>query len=72
MEQGTVKWYNATKGFGFIKPDSGGPDVFVHSSAVRAAGMSSLDENQRIGFDIEEGNGGRSAAANLQEVEDAE
>ena len=67
MSQGTVKWFNPTKGFGFIVPDEGGSDVFVHISAVEKAGMSTLNEGQKISSDIEE-NRGKQAAANLQEV----
>ena len=51
-ETGTVKWFNATKGFGFIVPDNGGSDVFVHISAVEAAGLSALNENQKVEFEI--------------------
>ncbi|WP_091738516.1 cold-shock protein [Phenylobacterium immobile] len=53
MQIGTVKWFNATKGFGFIQPEEGGADVFVHISAVERAGMASLNEGQRIGFELE-------------------
>ncbi len=67
MEKGTVKWFNETKGYGFIKPDSGAPDVFVHISAVRDAGMQTLQEDQRIQFEIEAGTGGKSNATNLRE-----
>ncbi|MCP8352591.1 cold-shock protein [Candidatus Synchoanobacter obligatus] len=66
MESGIVKWYNPTKGYGFIVPDSGENDVFVHSSAVRAAGLQSLEEGQRLQFNIESGNGGKPAATDLQ------
>ena len=52
MATGTVKWFNATKGFGFIQPDAGGPDVFVHISAVERAGMRSLNEGQKIAYEI--------------------
>jgi CspA family cold shock protein len=52
MATGTVKWFNASKGFGFIEPDSGGPDVFVHISAVERAGMSGLNEGQKVSFEI--------------------
>jgi CspA family cold shock protein len=52
MTQGTVKWFNAQKGFGFIQPDDGGNDVFVHISAVERAGMSSLNEGQKVSFDL--------------------
>lgn len=65
MAQGTVKWFNATKGFGFIQPDNGGADVFVHISAVERAGMRTLNEGQKVSFEIEEQRG-RPAASNLQ------
>lgn len=65
MAQGTVKWFNATKGFGFIQPDNGGADVFVHISAVERAGLRTLNEGQKVSFDIEEQRG-RPAASNLQ------
>jgi CspA family cold shock protein len=66
MATGTVKWFNATKGFGFIAPDEGGSDVFVHISAVQAAGLTELQDNQKISYEIEEGRNGRSAAGALQ------
>ena len=53
MATGTVKWFNASKGFGFIQPDSGGPDVFVHISAVERAGKSGLNEGQKISYEVE-------------------
>lgn len=52
MATGTVKWFNATKGFGFIQPDQGGPDVFVHISAVERAGLGSINEGQKIGYEL--------------------
>lgn len=65
MAKGTVKWFNPTKGFGFIQPDGGSRDVFVHISAVERAGLRSLDENQKVEFDVEAGRDGRESAANL-------
>jgi CspA family cold shock protein len=65
MAQGTVKWFNAQKGFGFIQPDAGGPDVFVHISAVERAGLRGLNEGQKISYDIVSEKG-RNSAANLQ------
>ncbi|WP_234052401.1 MULTISPECIES: cold-shock protein [unclassified Xanthobacter] len=67
MNIGTVKWFNATKGFGFIQPDNGGPDVFVHISAVERAGMASLAEGQKIQFElVQDKKSGKSSAGNLQ------
>ena len=65
MATGTVKWFNATKGFGFIAPDDGGNDVFVHISAVERAGMSTLNEGQRLNYDVITERG-KQAAGNLQ------
>jgi CspA family cold shock protein len=65
MAQGTVKWFNPQKGFGFIQPDAGSSDVFVHVSAVQAAGLNTLNEGQKVTFDIVTERG-RSAAANLK------
>lgn len=67
MITGTVKFFNATKGFGFIQPDNGGPDVFVHISAVERAGMRSINEGQKLSFEVVKDNrSGKSAAQNLQ------
>ena len=63
--QGTVKWFNATKGFGFIVPDDGGKDVFVHITALERAGIRSLADGQAVTFDIEAGRDGRESATNL-------
>ncbi|MEV6596342.1 cold-shock protein [Actinoplanes sp. NPDC051346] len=62
MTSGTVKWFNGDKGFGFIAQDGGGPDVFAHFSAIEASGFRSLDENQRVEFDITQGPKGPQAA----------
>jgi CspA family cold shock protein len=67
MNIGTVKWFNASKGFGFIQPDNGGSDVFVHISAVERAGLQTLAEGQKLQFDLVRDNkSGKSAAGNLQ------
>jgi CspA family cold shock protein len=66
MATGTVKWFNSQKGYGFIQPDEGGNDVFVHISAVERAGLSNLREGQKISYEIERGRNGKSSAVNLR------
>ncbi len=65
MANGTVKWFNATKGFGFIEPEGGSKDVFVHISAVERSGLKGLDDGQKVTFDVEAGRDGRESATNL-------
>ncbi len=67
MPTGTVKWFNATKGFGFIQPEGGGNDVFVHISAVERAGLRTLSEGQRVSFELAKDRNGKTAAADLRE-----
>jgi CspA family cold shock protein len=66
MATGTVKWFNPTKGFGFIEPSEGGADAFVHISAVERAGLSTLNDGQKVEFELVAGQKGRSAAENLK------
>jgi len=66
MATGTVKWFNPDKGFGFIQPDTGGDDVFVHISAVEAAGLRTLNDNAKISYEMVEDRNGRSSAGKLQ------
>jgi CspA family cold shock protein len=66
MATGTVKWFNATKGFGFIAPDEGGKDVFVHISAVERAGLQGLKDNQKIAYELQSGRDGRASASELK------
>jgi CspA family cold shock protein len=66
MPSGTVKWFNTTKGFGFIEPDAGGKDVFVHISAVERSGMTGLADNQKIDYELLEGRDGRQMAGELK------
>ena len=70
MPIGTVKFFNDSKGYGFIQQDGGGSDAFVHISAVEGAGMRSLREKQRLSYDLEQGRGGKTSAVNLHSVED--
>ncbi len=65
MTTGTVKWFNPTKGFGFIEPDDGSNDAFVHISAVEAAGLSTLTEGQKVSFELQAGQNGKSSAEKL-------
>ncbi len=69
MPTGTVKWFNATKGYGFIEPEDGGKDVFVHVTAVERAGLTGLLEGQKVEFEVVPGRDGRSAADNLNALD---
>ena len=66
MATGTVKWFNTEKGYGFIQPDDGGKDIFVHISAVQRSGLTGLADNQKVSYDLEEGRDGRQSAGNLE------
>jgi CspA family cold shock protein len=68
MPNGTVKWFNPNKGFGFIEPEGGSQDVFVHLSAVEAAGMNTLNDGAQVSFELETGKNGKVDAVNLQSV----
>lgn len=68
MSVGTVKWFNAAKGFGFIKPDDGGPDVFVHISALERAGLATLNDGQKVSFELQPDRRGKLSAEKLQAV----
>ena len=69
MATGTVKWFNPVKGYGFIEPEDGGKDAFVHISAVERAGISSLNEGQKVSYELQEGQNGKTSAENLSIVE---
>jgi CspA family cold shock protein len=69
MPTGTVKWFNPTKGYGFIEPDDGSKDAFVHISAVERAGLSGLNEGQKVSFELQEGRNGKQSAENLSVVD---
>lgn len=69
MANGIVKWFNTTKGYGFIAPEDGGSDVFVHISAVQDAGLSGLDDNQKVSYEVVEGKNGKSSAESLKLVD---
>jgi cold shock protein len=68
MSDGTVKWFNYQKGFGFIQPSDGSGDVFVHISAVERAGITDLSEGQKLSFELERGQRGKTSAVNLQKI----
>jgi CspA family cold shock protein len=68
MPTGTVKFFNTSKGFGFIQPDDGSKDVFVHISAVERAGLGSLSEKQKVSFELETGQNGKTSAVNLKSI----
>ena len=69
MATGTVKWFNAAKGFGFIQPEDGSNDAFVHISAVERAGLSSLNEGQKVSYELQPGQKGKSSAENLSIID---
>ncbi|MEM6311083.1 MAG: cold-shock protein [Pseudomonadota bacterium] len=66
MPQGTVKWFNTTKGYGFIAPEDGGKDVFVHISAVERSGLTGLADDQKVNYELQAGRDGRESAANIE------
>jgi len=68
MANGTVKWFDTIKGFGFIQPDDGGKDAFVHISAVERAGLSTLNEGQKVSYEVQPGQDGKSSAENLSVI----
>jgi len=69
MAQGTVKWFDSVKGFGFIQPDDGPPDAFIHISAVEQAGLSGLNEGQKVEYELVPGRNGKSAAENISLID---
>ena len=69
MAKGTVKWFNPTKGFGFVEPEDGGKDAFVHISAVERAGLSGLNEGQKVSYEVQPGRDGKSSAENLSIID---
>ena len=69
MATGTVKWFNPAKGYGFIEPEDGSKDVFVHISAVKSAGLRSLSEGQKVSYEVQPGKNGKSRAGNLSVIE---
>ncbi len=69
MAKGTVKWFNPTKGFGFIEPEDGSKDAFVHISALERAGLSTLSEGQKVSFELQPGRDGKSSAENLSVID---
>ncbi|MDQ1902062.1 cold-shock protein [Paracoccus angustae] len=68
MARGTVKWFNTDKGYGFIEPEAGGGDVFVHITAVQRAGLDTLRDGQKVSFELETGRNGKTSAVDLQAV----
>ncbi|ETA51733.1 MULTISPECIES: cold-shock protein [Ponticoccus] len=66
MATGTVKWFNTTKGYGFIQPEDGGKDVFVHISAVERSGLTGLQDNQKVSYELQSGRDGKESAGNLE------
>ena len=68
MSEGTVKWFNSQKGYGFIQPSDGSKDVFVHITAVERAGLAGLNEGQKVSFDLERGQQGKMSATNLKAI----
>ncbi len=72
MTIGTVKWFNPAKGFGFIEPEDGSKDAFVHISAVERSGLTTLNEGQKVSYELQPGQNGKSSAENLKEVSDTD